>query len=42
MYGQFPTPSASVAMIISETIYKGVVHIGDAVQFSLGKIKSKK
>lgn len=42
MNGQFPTPSASVAMIISETIYKGVAHIDNAVQFSLGMFKSKK
>jgi hypothetical protein len=42
MNGQFPTPSTSTAMFISETIYKGVVHIDNAVQFSISMIKSKK
>ncbi|WP_299030861.1 hypothetical protein [uncultured Sulfitobacter sp.] len=42
MNGQFPIPTASVAMIMSETIYKGIVHIDHAVQFSLGMITAKK
>lgn len=42
MNGQFPTSSSSISMLISETMYRAVVGIDDAVQTSISLIKSKK